>query len=87
MVANPEKGPEKIIAENPDYQPMSDSGELEAMIDQVLSEHEQSVQDYLDGKQKAFAFLVGQIMKMTRGKANPKIVNDLLSEKIQKRCE
>ena len=85
MVAHPEKGPEKIIAENPDYQPMSDTGELESMIDQVLSANEQSVQDYLNGKQKAFAFLVGQIMKMTRGKANPKIVNELLNAKIRKR--
>jgi len=84
MVAHPDKGPKKIIEENPDYQPMSDTGELEGMIDQVLSENPDSVEAYLNGKQKAFAFLVGQVMKMTRGKANPKVVNELLNAKIQK---
>ncbi|NGX58194.1 MAG: Aspartyl/glutamyl-tRNA(Asn/Gln) amidotransferase subunit B [Chlamydiae bacterium] len=84
MLASPDKGPEAIIKENPDYQPMSDTGELEVMIDKVLLENQQSVEDYRNGKEKAFAFLVGQIMKMTRGKANPKIVTELLKAKIEK---
>lgn len=83
MVAHPEKGPEAIIKENPDYQPLSDTGELEGMIDKILGENPDSVQDYLNGKQKALAFLIGQVMKMTRGKANPKVVNELLNKKIE----
>jgi len=82
MLDQPEKGPEAIVSGNPDFQLMSDAGELEGMIDQVLAENEQTVQDYLNGRQKAFASLVGQVMKMTRGKANPKIVNELLNSKI-----
>lgn len=83
MLAHPEKGPETIIGDNPDYQPMSDAGELEAMVEQIIAENPQSVEAYLNGKEKAFAFLVGQIMKMTRGKANPKMVTDLLKAKIE----
>jgi aspartyl-tRNA(Asn)/glutamyl-tRNA(Gln) amidotransferase subunit B len=72
----------KIIAENPDYQPMSDSGEIEGIIDRILADNEQSVCDFKAGKERAFGFLVGQVMKETRGKANPAIVNTLLKEKI-----
>lgn len=84
MMQNPGKDPEQIVKENPDYQPVSDQGELEGLVDKVLSENGQSVEDYLSGRDKAFAFLVGQVMKMTKGKASPAIVNDLLKKKITK---
>ena len=74
--------PEQIILNNPDYQPVDDVGTIEPLIDQVLREHAQSVADYKAGKEKAFAFLVGQVMKLTRGKASPQIVNELLRKKI-----
>lgn len=84
MVAHPEKDPQEIVKENPDYQPVSDTGELGKMVDQVLAENPSSIADFKSGREKAFAFLVGQIMKMTRGKASPQVVNDLLKEKIAK---
>ena len=82
MVANPGKNPEEIVKENPDFQPVSDEGELETIIDQILAENEQSVADYKAGKEKALAFLIGQVMKATRGKASPPIVNRLLKKKL-----
>lgn len=82
MVANPSKDPEQIVSENPDYQPVHDQAEIEALVDQVLAENAQSVADFKTGKDKAFAYLVGQVMKLSRGKASPQIVNDLLRKKI-----
>jgi aspartyl-tRNA(Asn)/glutamyl-tRNA(Gln) amidotransferase subunit B len=57
---------------------MSDSSELEAAIRQVLETNPAQVDEYRAGKQKVFGFFVGQTMKATQGKANPKLVNDLL---------
>jgi aspartyl-tRNA(Asn)/glutamyl-tRNA(Gln) amidotransferase subunit B len=82
MLAHPGKDPEQIVAENPDYTPMNDQGELEKIVDKVLAENEQSVVDLRAGKDKAFAYLVGQVMKHSRGKASPVIVNDLLKQKL-----
>ncbi|MBW1859094.1 MAG: Asp-tRNA(Asn)/Glu-tRNA(Gln) amidotransferase subunit GatB [Deltaproteobacteria bacterium] len=56
---------------------------LSEVVNQVLSEHEQEVTDYKGGKTKLFGFFVGQVMKATRGKANPKIVNEILKEKLE----
>lgn len=78
------KDPEEIVAENSDYRPVNDEAEIEKLVDQVLAENAQSIADYKAGRDKAFAFLVGQIMKMTKGKASPQIVNDLLKSKIHK---
>jgi aspartyl-tRNA(Asn)/glutamyl-tRNA(Gln) amidotransferase subunit B len=82
MVASPGLDPETIVAGNPDYQPTSDVAALEPLIDQVLAQNPQSVADYKAGRDKAFAFLVGAVMKLTRGKASPQIVNDLLRKKM-----
>lgn len=84
MVASPGKDPEEIVKANPDYQPVHDTGEIGKLVDQVLSENPSSIADYRDGREKAFGFLVGQVMKMSRGKASPQVVNDLLKEKISK---
>ncbi|MCB1111843.1 MAG: Asp-tRNA(Asn)/Glu-tRNA(Gln) amidotransferase subunit GatB [Chlamydiales bacterium] len=83
MVANPGKDPQEIVKENPDYQPLNDQGEIESMVDKVLAENAQSVADFKAGKDRAFGFLVGQVMKLSRGKAAPEIVNQLLKDKIQ----
>ena len=83
MVQNPAKDPTQIVAENPDYNPVRDTKEIEKIVDQVLSENPQSIIDFKAGRDKAFAYLVGQVMKLTRGKASPQIVNDLLNEKIK----
>lgn len=82
MIANPALSPEVIAAQNPDYQPVGDPSSLEPIIDQVLAENPQSIADFKAGRDRAFAFLVGQVMKLTRGKASPQIVNDLLKKRI-----
>lgn len=84
MVLHPGKDPEVIVKENPDYLPMGDRSDIEPIVDKVLADHPQSVADYKEGREKAFSFLVGQVMKQTRGKASPQIVNDLLKEKINR---
>lgn len=82
MVRNPSSDPESIVSQNPDYQPVSDIGLIESLVDQVIGENSQTLADYRAGHEKAFAFLVGQVMKKTRGKASPQVVNDLLRKKI-----
>jgi aspartyl-tRNA(Asn)/glutamyl-tRNA(Gln) amidotransferase subunit B len=83
MVAHPGKDPEKIIRENPDFQPMHEVDAIEPIVDQVLKDNPQSILDIKAGKTKALAFLVGQVMKLSKGKASPAIVNDLLMKKIK----
>ena len=82
MLLSPGLDPETIVAKNPDYQPMGNLSEIEPLVDQVLAENPQSIADFKAGRDKAFAFLVGQVMKLSRGKASPQIVNDLLKKKI-----
>lgn len=82
MVEKPGIDSRTIVASNPDYQPVSDRATLVAVIEEVLREHAQSVADYKAGKGRAFDFLVGQVMKKTRGKATPALVNELLKEQI-----
>lgn len=59
---------------------ISDTDSIRALIRQVLAENEKSVNDYKSGKMNAFGFLVGQSMKASKGKANPKLVNEILKE-------
>ena len=82
MMAAPSKDPEQIARENPDYLPVSDIASIEPLVNQVLSENAPSIADYKAGRTKAFAFLVGQVMKLCRGKASPAIVNELLRKKL-----
>jgi aspartyl-tRNA(Asn)/glutamyl-tRNA(Gln) amidotransferase subunit B len=63
-------------------QQISDVGALEAAVDAVLAANTRQVEDYRAGKQKAFNALVGQVMKATRGKANPAQVNEILRRKL-----
>jgi aspartyl-tRNA(Asn)/glutamyl-tRNA(Gln) amidotransferase subunit B len=62
---------------------ISDSGAIEAMIDEVIAANPAQVEQYRAGKEKLLGFFVGQIMKQTRGKANPGQVNQLLREKLK----
>ena len=82
MIASLHLNPEIIVRDNPDYQPVDDSATLEPIVDQVLKENEQSIIDFRAGKDRAFAHLVGQVMKLTKGKASPQFVEDLLRKKI-----
>jgi aspartyl-tRNA(Asn)/glutamyl-tRNA(Gln) amidotransferase subunit B len=61
---------------------MSDEGELGGIVDAVITAHPQSVADFKAGKEKAIGFLVGQIMRQTKGQANPELVNRILKEKL-----
>lgn len=70
------------IVEKKDLKQVTDEGSLETIISEVISEHMTVVEEVRGGKEKAFGFLVGQVMKKTKGKANPTLVNKLLKEKI-----
>lgn len=61
---------------------MSDTGELESIVDTILANNTQSVTDFKAGKQNAFQYLIGQVMKETKGKANPQVVSELLKKKL-----
>jgi aspartyl-tRNA(Asn)/glutamyl-tRNA(Gln) amidotransferase subunit B len=62
---------------------ISDSGEIEKIIDEVLAANAKQVEDYRSGKEKAFNSLVGQVMKRSQGKANPAQVNEILRSKLK----
>jgi len=61
---------------------ISDEGSLAAIVEKVIAAHPQSVADYKAGKEKAIGFLVGQVMRETKGQANPGLVNKILKEKL-----
>jgi aspartyl-tRNA(Asn)/glutamyl-tRNA(Gln) amidotransferase subunit B len=75
------KMPQDIVAEKGLVQ-VSDSAALEQAIQEVLDAQADKVADYRSGNEKIFGFLMGQIMKATKGKANPQMVNDLLKKKL-----
>ena len=62
---------------------LTDSAAIAACVDQVLEENREQVQKYLTGNEKIFGYFVGETMKRTQGRANPKVVNDLLRQKLR----
>ena len=74
--------PDEII-ESQGLKQISDDGAIEEIIMTVISENPSQVKAYLDGKDKLFGFFVGQVMKLTAGKANPKAVNSILKDKLK----
>ena len=70
------------IVEQKGLRQISDSGALIVLIDAVLSENQDKVAEFKEGKDKLFGFFVGQVMKRSQGQANPKLVNELLKEKL-----
>ncbi len=76
------KLPGQIVEEQGLVQ-ISDEGAIIAIVDKIIEANPQSVEDFRAGKEKAIGFLVGQIMKETRGKANPALVNKLLLERLK----
>ena len=78
---NGEGDPDAII-EKRGLRQISDSGELEKIVDQVIAANAQQVADYKGGKEKAFNSLVGQAMKLSKGKANPQQVSEILKRKL-----
>ncbi|WP_170006360.1 Asp-tRNA(Asn)/Glu-tRNA(Gln) amidotransferase subunit GatB [Bacillus fonticola] len=81
-----EKGgdPEQIVKDQGLVQ-ISDEGELLRIVTEILDQNPQSIEDFKGGKDRALGFLVGQIMKATKGQANPPMVNKLLVEEMNKR--
>lgn len=75
------ESPEKIIADK-GLQQVSDQGEIEKLVDHVLSENGGAVEDFKAGKQNALGFLVGQVMKASKGQANPQLVNEMVQKKL-----
>ena len=76
------KSPSDIVKEK-GLEQVSDDTEILKFIDTVILNNEDKVKDYLGGKDKLFGFFVGQVMKLSQGKANPGIVNKLLKEKLK----
>lgn len=75
------KDPEAIIKEKGLVQ-ISDEGALASVIDEVVNNNPKSIEDYKAGRKQAMGFLVGQVMKATKGQANPALVNKLLADKL-----
>jgi aspartyl-tRNA(Asn)/glutamyl-tRNA(Gln) amidotransferase subunit B len=76
------EGDADAVIEKRGLRQISDAGALETLVDEVLAANERQVADYRSGKEKAFNSLVGQVMKASRGKANPAQVNEILRRKL-----
>lgn len=72
----------EIIIKDKGLVQVSDTGEIEAVVDDIISKSPKEVEKFKGGDQKLLGFFVGQVMKATKGKANPKIVNELIRKKL-----
>jgi aspartyl-tRNA(Asn)/glutamyl-tRNA(Gln) amidotransferase subunit B len=66
------------------FKQVSDRSELDSLIDRVMGEQPSAVNDFHAGQSKAMGFLIGQVMQASSGKANPKIIRELLAKKLEK---
>jgi len=73
------------IIEKKGLKSISSTDELEKICQQVIAENQKSVQDYLGGKENAFKALIGQVMKVTRGQANPQMANEILIKQLKQK--
>ena len=80
MWTNPD-APEKIVKDKGLVQ-ITDTKAIEAIVDKVIEANQKAVEDYKGGNKKAIGALVGQVMKQSKGKANPQMVNELLAKKL-----
>ena len=80
MFATGESAPEVIKAKG--FEQVSDIGAIAKIVDEVIAASEANVAAYRSGNEKLFGFFVGQVMKASQGKANPKIVNDILKDRL-----
>ena len=83
MCKNPERTAKEIVDSDDRFRPMDDLVKLEEIITLTVEKNPTSIEDYKNGKEKAFQFLVGQVMKQTKGKAPPALVKDLIIKKIR----
>ncbi len=75
------KKPSEIVKQK-GLEQVSDDSTIEGFIEEVISQNEDKVNEYRNGKEKLFGFFVGQVMKVSRGKANPGLVNKMLKNKL-----
>ncbi|SJZ33817.1 Asp-tRNA(Asn)/Glu-tRNA(Gln) amidotransferase subunit GatB [Anaerorhabdus furcosa] len=80
------KNPNQIVEEK-GLKQVSDTSMLESLINEVLDEQPQSIEDYRNGKDRAVGFLVGQVMKKSKGQANPAMTNKMIVEELNKRIK
>ena len=73
----------KIIVKEKGLEQVTDDSAIEVFVDQVINENKDKVKEYLSGKDKLFGFFVGQVMKISQGKANPGLVNKILKSKLK----
>ena len=83
LMIESDKNPELIVNEK-ELKQESDPKKLEKLIDNIIKENQDKVKEYKSGKDKLFGFFVGQVMKVSEGKANPKLVNEILKDKLSK---
>ena len=76
------EGDPRSVAEGRDLTQISDTSELEVAVESVLAENPDAIDSYRSGETKVVGFLVGQVMRATQGKADPKLVNELLTDKL-----
>lgn len=81
-----DKNPKAIVEEN-NWAQMSDTSELEGIIAQVIEDNPKSIEDIGAGNQKAYGFLTGQVMKATKGQANPQVANKIIRELVARKLE
>lgn len=84
MMEPPHLSPKEILNKHPELKPLNDESFVDQIVKDVLKENTQSIADYQNGIQKAYNYLVGQIMKKSRGKAPPEMVNALLKNYLDK---
>ena len=82
LMSDGEKNPIDVVKEK-DLKQESDPKELEKLIEKVIKENQDKVKEYKSGKEKLFGFFVGQAMKVSGGKANPQLVNEILKKKLK----
>ncbi|MGB5136904.1 MAG: Asp-tRNA(Asn)/Glu-tRNA(Gln) amidotransferase GatCAB subunit B, partial [Candidatus Zixiibacteriota bacterium] len=79
-----DKGDLAAIISEKGLAPVTDSGDLDALIARIIGDHPDEVARYREGKTKLFAFFVGQLMKATQGKADPQTATKLLKDRLDK---
>ena len=82
IMSDGDTDPQKIIDEQ-GLKQQSDPNELEKIVDKVINENQEKVKEFKSGKDKLFGFFVGQVMKISEGKANPQLVNEILKKKLK----
>lgn len=75
--------PASLIIEEQDLKQITDKGQISEVIDKIINDNQDKVQEYRSGKTKLYGFFVGEVMKLTKGKASPDVVNLILSKRLR----